>query len=92
VNPANRMKILNRFPHQSNTVLALLKQDCNPMLRADKSPNLPKQKQLATPLYGMMGGGGFLSSKQQNLILQQQINTMPFMFELKNNSIPINIL
>ena len=68
-------------------------QNCNPMLRAYKSLNLPKQKQLVTPLYGMMeGGGGLLSFKQQNLLLQQQINTTPYMFELKNNSILINIL
>ncbi len=62
------------------------------MLRAYKSLNLSKQKQLVTPFYGMMEGGGFFSFKQQNLILQQQSNTTPYMFELKNNSILINIL
>ncbi len=67
-------------------------QNCNPMLRAYKSLNLPKQKQLVTPLYGMMEGGGFFSFKQQNLPSQQQINATPYMFVLKNNSIIINIL
>jgi hypothetical protein len=63
------------------------------MLRAYKSLNLPKQQQLVTPFYGMVeGGGGFLSFKQQKLPLQQQINTTPYMFVLKNNSILINIL
>jgi hypothetical protein len=74
------------------TVLIILIQNCNPMLRAYKSLNLPKQQQLVTPFYGMVGGGGFFFFKQQKLPLQQQINTTPYMFVLKNNSILINIL
>jgi hypothetical protein len=52
------------------------------MLRAYKSPNLPKQQQLVTPFYGMMGGGGSFPLNNKKFSLQQQINTTPYMFVL----------
>jgi hypothetical protein len=91
VNPANRMKIPNRFPHQSNTVLIVLLQICTPMLRAYKFSNVPKQQQfIVTSLHGMMGGGFLLNNKK--LPSKQQIHTTPYMFVFQNNSILINIL
>jgi hypothetical protein len=77
VNPANGTKILNRFPHQSNTVLIILIQNCNPMLRAYRSLNLPKQQQLVTPFYGMMEGGVSFPLNNKNYLYNNKLTQRP---------------